>query len=192
MVRSVASEIARRLESLGASFGATAGSKGAYFSLTAPVANMEEAGKVLATILTSADYPQAAFERERKRAATSAGEIPSSAVTIHCRQVVHHTRSPAPARLVPHKNLGTERGGPFDLRWPLELCPSFARVVAHMLAILWIENAVVVLFARCVGRRMHVLSEPTEPHAIPFPIHRYPRTNRRQRALCLPFRLRGL
>ncbi|MDP4576008.1 pitrilysin family protein [Qipengyuania sp. G39] len=61
-------EIARRLESLGASFGATAGSKGAYFSLTAPVANMEEAGKVLATILTSADYPQAAFERERKRA----------------------------------------------------------------------------------------------------------------------------
>ena len=61
-------EIARRLESLGASFGATAGSKGAYFSLTAPVANMAEAGKVLATILKSADYPQAAFERERKRA----------------------------------------------------------------------------------------------------------------------------
>ncbi|MBX7514451.1 insulinase family protein [Qipengyuania sp. GH38] len=62
------SEIARRLESLGASFGATAGSQGSFFSLTAPVENMDEAGKVLAAIITSADYPQAAFERERKRA----------------------------------------------------------------------------------------------------------------------------
>ncbi|MDG5746803.1 pitrilysin family protein [Qipengyuania sp. XHP0207] len=61
-------EIARRLESLGASFGATAGSQGSFFSLTAPVANLEEAGKVLATIITSADYPADAFERERKRA----------------------------------------------------------------------------------------------------------------------------
>lgn len=60
-------EIARRLESLGASFGATAGSKGSYFSLTAPVSNMEAAGELLATIIKSADYPQDVFERERKR-----------------------------------------------------------------------------------------------------------------------------
>ena len=61
-------EIAARLESLGASFGATAGSQGSFFSLTAPVANMEEAGKVLADIITGADYPAEVFERERKRA----------------------------------------------------------------------------------------------------------------------------
>ena len=60
-------EIARRLESLGASFGATAGSKGSFFSLTAPVANMEAAGEVLAAIITAPDYPQDVFERERKR-----------------------------------------------------------------------------------------------------------------------------
>ena len=61
------SEIAARLESLGASFGATAGSEGSFFSLTAPVANMAEAGKVLSTIIRSADYPEDVFERERKR-----------------------------------------------------------------------------------------------------------------------------
>ena len=38
-----AGEIAARLESLGASIGATAGSDGTFISLTAPVANMEAA-----------------------------------------------------------------------------------------------------------------------------------------------------
>ncbi len=61
-------EIARRLESLGASFGATAGSQGSFFSLTAPVATMEDAGEVLAAIIKSASYPEDVFERERKRA----------------------------------------------------------------------------------------------------------------------------
>ena len=60
-------EIAARFESLGASFGATAGAEGSFFSLTAPVANMAQAGKVLATIITSADYPEDVFQRERKR-----------------------------------------------------------------------------------------------------------------------------
>jgi zinc protease len=63
-----AQEIAARLESLGASFGANAGRDGTYFSLTAPVANFEAAGEVLADIVRSAQYPQAELDRERKRA----------------------------------------------------------------------------------------------------------------------------
>lgn len=63
-----AQEIAARLESLGASIDATAGTDGTFFSLTAPVANMEEAGRVLAAMIRSADYPADEFERERKRA----------------------------------------------------------------------------------------------------------------------------
>ncbi len=63
-----AQEIAARLESLGATVGATAGTDGSFFSLTAPVANMEAAGEILATMIRSADYPAAEFERERQRA----------------------------------------------------------------------------------------------------------------------------
>ncbi len=63
-----AQEIAAQLESLGASFGATAGSDGSFFSLTAPLANFEAAGAILADIVTTANYPEAEFERERKRA----------------------------------------------------------------------------------------------------------------------------
>ncbi|GGA09593.1 peptidase M16 [Blastomonas marina] len=63
-----AQEIAARLESLGASVGATAGTDGTFFSLTAPAANMQEAGEVLASMIRSADYPAEEFERERKRA----------------------------------------------------------------------------------------------------------------------------
>ena len=63
-----AQEIAARLESLGASVGATAGTDGTFFSLTAPAANMQEAGEVLAAMIRSADYPAEEFERERKRA----------------------------------------------------------------------------------------------------------------------------
>ncbi len=63
-----AQEIAARLESLGASVGATAGTDNSFFSLTAPAANMEEAGEILAAIIRSADYPAEEFQRERKRA----------------------------------------------------------------------------------------------------------------------------
>ncbi|OBX17762.1 peptidase M16 [Erythrobacter sp. QSSC1-22B] len=62
-----AQEIARRLESLGASFSSSAGSAGSFFSLTAPVANMEAAGRVLSEVIRNASYPADAFERERKR-----------------------------------------------------------------------------------------------------------------------------
>ena len=60
--------IAARFESLGASFGGGAGSDGTSFSLTAPVANLQEAGKLAAKIVRGATYPQDEFERERKRA----------------------------------------------------------------------------------------------------------------------------
>ena len=62
-----AEEIAAKLESLGASFGATAGTEGSFFSLTAPVANFDAAGEVLADIIMNANYPEAELERERKR-----------------------------------------------------------------------------------------------------------------------------
>ncbi|WP_114520717.1 pitrilysin family protein [Altererythrobacter sp. ZODW24] len=63
-----ATEIAARLESLGASMSGTAGTDGTFFSLTAPVATMEAAGEVLADVIRSATYPDDEFERERKRA----------------------------------------------------------------------------------------------------------------------------
>ncbi|MGI8944389.1 MAG: M16 family metallopeptidase [Qipengyuania sp.] len=63
-----ATEIAARLESLGASMGATAGRDGSFFSLTAPVANFEAAGAVLADVIRNASYPQEELDRERKRA----------------------------------------------------------------------------------------------------------------------------
>ncbi|MEP4783491.1 MAG: pitrilysin family protein [Erythrobacter sp.] len=62
-----AEEIAAKLESLGASFGATAGTDGSFFSLTAPVANFDAAGEVLADIIANASYPAAELARERKR-----------------------------------------------------------------------------------------------------------------------------
>ncbi len=63
-----AQEIAARLESLGASMGSTAGRDGSFFSLTAPVANFEAAGAVLADVIRNANYPADELETERKRA----------------------------------------------------------------------------------------------------------------------------
>lgn len=63
-----AEEIAARFESLGASFGGGAGADGTSFSLTAPVANLDEAGALAAQIVRSATYPEEEFERERARA----------------------------------------------------------------------------------------------------------------------------
>lgn len=61
-------QIAAAFESLGASFGAGAGSDGTSFSLTAPVANLEEAGLLAASIIKSANYPTEVVDRERDRA----------------------------------------------------------------------------------------------------------------------------
>lgn len=63
-----AAAIAAKFESLGASFGGGAGSDGLSFSLSAPVANLEAAGKLAAKIVRGATYPQEEFERERSRA----------------------------------------------------------------------------------------------------------------------------
>ncbi|WP_374408526.1 M16 family metallopeptidase [Pelagerythrobacter sp.] len=66
-----ATEIAATLEGLGASMGASAGVDGTYVSLTAPTANLAEAGAVLADVIRNADFPAAELDRERKRAVDS-------------------------------------------------------------------------------------------------------------------------
>jgi len=63
-----ASAIAARFESLGASFGGGAGSDGTSFNLTAPVANLGEAGELAASIVKGAIYPDEEFALERARA----------------------------------------------------------------------------------------------------------------------------
>ncbi|BDI60283.1 M16 family metallopeptidase [Qipengyuania nanhaisediminis] len=63
-----ATAVAARFESLGASFSGGAGGDGASFNLTAPVANLEEAGALAARIVRGATYPEDEFERERARA----------------------------------------------------------------------------------------------------------------------------
>ena len=63
-----AAAIAARFESLGASFGGGAGADGTSFSLTAPVANLGDAGALAARIVRGATYPEDEFERERRRA----------------------------------------------------------------------------------------------------------------------------
>ncbi|NBC88889.1 MAG: insulinase family protein, partial [Alphaproteobacteria bacterium] len=63
-----AEEIAARFESLGAAFGGGAGSDGTSFSLTAPTANLDEAGALAAQIVRGAIYPEDKVARERDRA----------------------------------------------------------------------------------------------------------------------------
>ncbi|MEM9501519.1 MAG: pitrilysin family protein [Pseudomonadota bacterium] len=64
-----AQAIAAKFESLGASFGGGAGSDGTAFSLTAPVANLGEAGALAARVVKGASYPEDEFALERGRAA---------------------------------------------------------------------------------------------------------------------------
>ncbi|MEL1251339.1 M16 family metallopeptidase [Aurantiacibacter gilvus] len=63
-----ASEIAARMESLGAGIGGSARSDGTVYSLTAPVGNMAQAGEIFADVIRNADYPEEEFTRERDRA----------------------------------------------------------------------------------------------------------------------------
>ena len=60
--------IAAELESLGAELDAGAGPDGAILSVSAPVANLEAAGRILADIVENAAYPEAEFQLGRKRA----------------------------------------------------------------------------------------------------------------------------
>ncbi len=68
-----AEAIAARLESLGATLGASARSDGSTITLTAPTQNLHEAGAVLADMLRNASYPADEVERERSRTIDSLG-----------------------------------------------------------------------------------------------------------------------
>jgi zinc protease len=63
-----AQQIAVELESLGASLGSGAGADGAFLSVSAPAANLEAAGRILADIVQNATFPADEVERHRKRA----------------------------------------------------------------------------------------------------------------------------
>ena len=63
-----AQQIAAELESLGASINTGAGPDGTILSVSAPVANLEAAGRILADIVQNPTFPAAEHERDRKRA----------------------------------------------------------------------------------------------------------------------------
>ncbi|HEX8533136.1 MAG TPA: pitrilysin family protein, partial [Allosphingosinicella sp.] len=63
-----AEQISAELEALGASIGTNAGADGTILSITAPVANLEAAGRVLADIVQNATFPAPELELQRKQA----------------------------------------------------------------------------------------------------------------------------
>jgi len=63
-----ARQIAAELESLGASINSGAGPDGVLLSVSAPVANLEAAGRILADIVQNPTFPAEELERDRKRA----------------------------------------------------------------------------------------------------------------------------
>lgn len=63
-----AQQIAAEMESLGATLSSGAGPDGLIVAVTAPTANLEAAGRIMADIVSHATFPQAEFDRERKRA----------------------------------------------------------------------------------------------------------------------------
>lgn len=62
-----AEDIAAALESLGASISTGASPDGSIVSVTAPAANLDAVGTILADIIRGANYPQAEFDLERGR-----------------------------------------------------------------------------------------------------------------------------
>ncbi|HEV2079841.1 MAG TPA: insulinase family protein, partial [Allosphingosinicella sp.] len=63
-----AQQIATQIEALGGSLNSSAGPDGLTLSVSAPAANLEAAGAILADIVQNATFPQEELERERKRA----------------------------------------------------------------------------------------------------------------------------
>jgi zinc protease len=63
-----AQQIAAEIESLGATLNSFATPDGIVASVTAPAANLEAAGRILADIARNATFPEEELERERKRA----------------------------------------------------------------------------------------------------------------------------
>jgi zinc protease len=64
-------QIAAELESLGAQLGSGAGADGTFLSVSAPVGNLEAAGRILADIIQNPTFPAEEVERGRKRALDS-------------------------------------------------------------------------------------------------------------------------
>ena len=62
-----AETIAAEMERLGAELSASAGPDGTILFVTAPAANLEAAGRVLADVVQNATFPTDELERERKR-----------------------------------------------------------------------------------------------------------------------------
>ena len=59
-----AGQIAAEMEALGASLNTSAGADGLLLSVSAPAANLEAAGRILADIVQNASFPAAELERE--------------------------------------------------------------------------------------------------------------------------------
>lgn len=86
-----AQDIAARLESLGARFGASARSDGTVFTLSAPAANLAAAGAIFADIIRNPAFPADEVARERDRAAESlrvAANEPGSLAAMVIRPVL--------------------------------------------------------------------------------------------------------
>jgi len=66
-----AEQISAELEALGAALNSGAGADGSFLSITAPVANLEAAGRVLADIAQNATFPAEELELQRKQAIDS-------------------------------------------------------------------------------------------------------------------------
>jgi zinc protease len=66
-----AERISAELEALGATLNTGAGADGSFLSITAPVANLEAAGRVLADIARNATFPAEELELQRKQAIDS-------------------------------------------------------------------------------------------------------------------------
>jgi zinc protease len=62
-----AQQIAAEMESLGATLTSSAGPDGLVLSTSAPIANLEAAGRILADIARNASFPDEEIERQRKR-----------------------------------------------------------------------------------------------------------------------------
>ncbi|RYY43031.1 MAG: insulinase family protein, partial [Sphingomonadales bacterium] len=58
-------QIAAEMEALGASLSTSAGADGTIISVTAPVATLEAAGRILVDIVRNASFPAEEFDRER-------------------------------------------------------------------------------------------------------------------------------
>jgi zinc protease len=66
-----AEQISAELEALGATLNSGAGADGSFLSITAPVANLEAAGRVLADIAQNATFPAEELELQRKQSIDS-------------------------------------------------------------------------------------------------------------------------